>query len=173
MILITYYRDIPGIGVFGHAESGESGHDLVCAAASMLVYTLGQYVKNPDGVTDEDFYEEDPAEEDPAEEDFTERENPDNDFFREDVSKRGKVLELFPGMAIIRCRAEGEEEEEVRAVFDAVCNGFVLLARQFPENVTYRLIEGETQYDEYGEEIEVFDEEDDDEENEETDDIDT
>ena len=30
----------------GHAGSGEVGHDLVCASASILVYTLASFAKN-------------------------------------------------------------------------------------------------------------------------------
>ena len=32
--------------VQGHAGSGEVGHDLVCASASILVYTLASFAKN-------------------------------------------------------------------------------------------------------------------------------
>lgn len=32
--------------VEGHAQSGEVGHDLVCASASVLVWTLASFVAN-------------------------------------------------------------------------------------------------------------------------------
>ena len=40
MIEVIYYRKHSRVTVTGHANSGESGHDLVCAAASALAYTL-------------------------------------------------------------------------------------------------------------------------------------
>lgn len=40
MIEVIYYRKYHRVTVTGHAHSGESGHDLVCASASALVYTL-------------------------------------------------------------------------------------------------------------------------------------
>ena len=46
MIQVVYYRDINRLSISGHAKSGEVGHDLVCAAASILSYTLAAYVNN-------------------------------------------------------------------------------------------------------------------------------
>lgn len=40
MIEVTYDRKKLCLTVKGHAQSGEAGHDLVCSAASILVYTL-------------------------------------------------------------------------------------------------------------------------------------
>lgn len=40
MIQAVYNRKENKITVEGHAYSGEPGHDLVCASASILVYTL-------------------------------------------------------------------------------------------------------------------------------------
>ena len=105
MITVLYYKNNYCVGVFGHAESGEPGHDLVCAAASMLVHTLAAYLKKRD--EDTDVYSE---------------------------VEDGKVL---PGMALIGCTPDEEEAEAVREVFDAVCNGFALLAQYFPKNVEY------------------------------------
>lgn len=34
------------LNVKGHAESGEIGHDIVCASVSILTYTVGQIVKD-------------------------------------------------------------------------------------------------------------------------------
>lgn len=39
MITVAYHRKYHRIVVSGHACSGESGHDLVCASVSALVYT--------------------------------------------------------------------------------------------------------------------------------------
>lgn len=44
MIEATYDREQLKLTVKGHAQSGEAGHDLVCAAASILVYTLASNV---------------------------------------------------------------------------------------------------------------------------------
>lgn len=40
MIRVIYEPDAPQIEVTGHAGAGDYGHDLVCAAASILCYTL-------------------------------------------------------------------------------------------------------------------------------------
>lgn len=44
MIQVTYYRNHNRLTVTGHAGAGEEGHDLVCASASMLAYTLAANV---------------------------------------------------------------------------------------------------------------------------------
>ena len=44
MIQVVYYRDLNRVTVTGHAGSAEKGHDLVCASASMLAYTLAANV---------------------------------------------------------------------------------------------------------------------------------
>jgi uncharacterized protein YsxB (DUF464 family) len=46
VIKVTYHRDVSRVTVEGHALSGEAGHDLVCASASILAYTLAEFVKN-------------------------------------------------------------------------------------------------------------------------------
>ena len=46
MIKVVYHRDLNRVEVQGHAKSGEAGHDLVCASASILVYTLSSFVEN-------------------------------------------------------------------------------------------------------------------------------
>ena len=46
MIKVTYHRDLNRVSIYGHAQSGEIGHDLVCASASILTYTLASFVKN-------------------------------------------------------------------------------------------------------------------------------
>ena len=40
MIEVTYYRNINRLVMVGHAGAGAIGEDLVCAAASMIAYTL-------------------------------------------------------------------------------------------------------------------------------------
>ena len=44
MITATYHRKYNRVTVTGHAHSGESGHDLVCASVSALVLTLAANV---------------------------------------------------------------------------------------------------------------------------------
>jgi len=46
MIRIVYHRAYRRVTVDGHAQSGEDGHDLVCAAVSALAYTLGASIVN-------------------------------------------------------------------------------------------------------------------------------
>ena len=40
MITVTYNQKKHIVKVEGHAKSGEYGHDLICASASILVHTL-------------------------------------------------------------------------------------------------------------------------------------
>ena len=46
MIQVIYYRNYNRVTIQGHAHSGEPGHDLVCAGASTLAYTLAANVGN-------------------------------------------------------------------------------------------------------------------------------
>ena len=46
MIEVTYNVKKCKLTVKGHANSGEPGHDLVCASASILAYTLVANVEN-------------------------------------------------------------------------------------------------------------------------------
>ena len=46
MIKVVYRRKRNKLNIDGHAYSGEPGHDLVCASASILAYTLAASVKN-------------------------------------------------------------------------------------------------------------------------------
>lgn len=46
MVEVVYHRDYHRVTVDGHAGSGEAGHDLVCASASILAYTLAGNVMN-------------------------------------------------------------------------------------------------------------------------------
>lgn len=46
MIQAIYYRKYNRLTVTGHAGAAEPGHDLVCASASMLAYTLAANVAN-------------------------------------------------------------------------------------------------------------------------------
>lgn len=46
MIHAVYHRKYNRLTVTGHAGSAERGHDLICASASILVYTLAANVSN-------------------------------------------------------------------------------------------------------------------------------
>lgn len=46
MIQVVYHRNYNRLTVTGHAGSAELGHDLVCASASILAYTLAANVAN-------------------------------------------------------------------------------------------------------------------------------
>lgn len=46
MIHIVYHRKYHRVTAQGHAQSGEPGHDLVCASATILLYTLADRVLN-------------------------------------------------------------------------------------------------------------------------------
>ena len=46
MITVVYHRDRTRVAINGHAYSGEKGHDLVCASASILAHTLATLAKN-------------------------------------------------------------------------------------------------------------------------------
>lgn len=48
MIKIIYHRDKNRVSIEGHAESGEKGHDLVCASVSILAYTLASLMESMD-----------------------------------------------------------------------------------------------------------------------------
>ena len=45
MIQVVYLRDYNRVSIVGHAESAEKGKDLICASASILAYTLADFVK--------------------------------------------------------------------------------------------------------------------------------
>lgn len=49
MIRVTYCRKDHSLTVEGHSLSAEKGKDLVCASASILVYTLAAFIKNLKG----------------------------------------------------------------------------------------------------------------------------
>lgn len=44
MIQVIYHRKFHRLTMEGHARSAEPGHDLVCASASILAYTLAYNV---------------------------------------------------------------------------------------------------------------------------------
>ena len=106
MIRIVYRRDEHSVRICGHAGSGEAGHDLVCAAVSILAYTLSSYVMR--------------------------------------MEESGAVIHssavLCSGEAMIVCTPTKEMSGEVMRVMDSICEGFKILAGEFPKNVTYERV---------------------------------
>ena len=106
MITITYHRDFNRVSIEGHALSGEVGHDLVCASASILTYTLAEFVKN----------------------------------MKEARQIAFPAIDLAEGHALIACNAPDRYKGAVTLVFDSICAGFELLARNYPDNISYEIV---------------------------------
>jgi uncharacterized protein YsxB (DUF464 family) len=105
MIKVVYHRDLNRVTVEGHAQSGEEGHDLVCASASILIYTLASFVEN----------------------------------MKEARQVYNPKMELKEGDALISCDAPNKYKGSITLVFDTICGGFEILARDYPDNVTYEI----------------------------------
>ena len=105
MIKVVYHRDLHMLTMDGHAQSGEKGHDLVCASASILAYTLAQFVKN----------------------------------MKDAGQIRYPTIELKEGCAFIACNPSSRIRDAVKLAFDTVCAGFELLARDYPDNISYEI----------------------------------
>ena len=105
MIRVTYHRAFNRVSVVGHAGSAEKGKDLICASASILVYTLADFVKK--------------------------------------AEKEGQVwcsvIHIDEGDTIISCSPNEGKKESITEVFDAICRGFELLARDYPDNISYEI----------------------------------
>lgn len=108
MIKVVYHRDLNRVSVEGHARSGEEGHDLVCASASILVYTLASFAKNTSKAK----------------------------------QSHKLVLKLDSGNALVSCKAKSPYKPAITLVFDSICAGFEILARSYPENITYEIRRG-------------------------------
>ena len=106
MIKVTYNRAINRVSMTGHAKSGEAGHDLVCASATILAYTLASFVEN--------------------------------------MKCAGQIhnatITLIDGEALISCKAPSNYISSIMLVFDTICGGFELLARDYPDNISYERI---------------------------------
>ena len=105
MIAVVYHRDLNRVTVEGHALSGEVGHDLVCASASILAYTLASFVEN----------------------------------MKSAGQTRYPTIELSEGHALIDCNTKNSYKNSVKIAFDAICAGFELLARNYPDNISYEI----------------------------------
>lgn len=105
MIKVVYERNPMRLTVQGHAGSGEVGHDLVCASASILVYTLASFAKNT---------------------------------HKARQVKKLKIR-LDEGDAEVSFKAKPRFRVALTLVCDAICAGFELLARNYPENISYEI----------------------------------
>lgn len=105
MITVTYNQKKHIVKVEGHANSGEYGHDLICASASMLVHTLIANVQ-----------------------------------CFEKCSSKKSVVKLESGNTYIHCKPLEVYEGACELVFNSVCVGFELLANNYPENISYKIV---------------------------------
>ena len=105
MIHVVYHREYNRVTVEGHAGSGEKGHDLICAAASVLVETLATNAERIAG----------------------------------SGMASSPVIVLEEGRAEISCKPRSKYKYATAMVFDAVCEGFALLARDYPEYISYEI----------------------------------
>ena len=105
MITVVYHRDSNRVSVEGHAQSGEVGHDLVCASASILIYTLASFAKNTSKAK----------------------------------QSHKLVLKLDNGDAEVSCKSKRPYKAAITLVFDSICAGFELLARNYPDNISYEI----------------------------------
>lgn len=105
MITVIYHRSRHELSVCGHAGNGTVGHDLVCASASILAYTLAAAVQN--------------------------------------MADAGHVnhpqIIIRPGETLISCESTSRYRSPVTLVFDTICGGFELLARDYPKNISYEM----------------------------------
>lgn len=105
MIKVIYHRDLNRVSVTGHAQSGEVGHDLVCASASILVYTLAAVVQN----------------------------------MKQAKQVYNPTTELKEGDALISCDPPTKYKNSVTLVFDSICGGFDILAKNYPDNISFEM----------------------------------
>jgi uncharacterized protein YsxB (DUF464 family) len=105
VIEVVYNRPYHRLTVKGHAHSAEYGHDLVCASASILAYTIASQVAN----------------------------------LSSNKKVHKPVIKLESGDAEVACTVPNRYRASVTMMFDTVCGGFELLARDFPQYISYEL----------------------------------
>lgn len=106
MILIVYRRGEHTLSIHGHAGAGEPGHDPVCAAVSILAYTLADFVRTS----------------------------------HQAKQVKRPVTKMEPGDTVISCKPRPDTKAAVSLVFDAICGGFALLERDYPENIVFNVL---------------------------------
>lgn len=104
MIKVNYHRQYFRLTVEGHANSGEEGHDLVCASCSILAHTLASNVMNWVGAGQ--------------------------------ASEPG--ITMNKGYALVSCKPNHRYKSILTLVMDAICGGFELLAKDYPEYIEYQ-----------------------------------
>lgn len=106
MVQITYHKRLNCVEIKGHAKSGKKGHDLACAATSILAYTLASAVNG--------------------------------------LKDCGACvycdIKLDEGDCHISCKPREKRTSAVELVFITICEGFRLLARDYPKNVSYVIV---------------------------------
>ena len=105
MIKAIYYRRYNRLTIEGHANSGEPGHDLVCAGVSVLAYTLAANVGNMEA----------------------------------NCLIRNPIVKLESGVAEISCEPKHKAAAFVSRIFEAVCVGFEMLDRDYPQYISYEI----------------------------------
>ena len=106
MIEVKYDRRHLTVTVTGHAKSDEPGKDLVCAAATILTYTLAGNAES----------------------------------LAEDHSKfHHPKITLEEGNASIRVRPIGSMRAVAAVILDAICAGYDILQKQYPQYVLYEV----------------------------------
>ena len=105
MIQVTYNRRSHKITAKGHANSAEKGVDLVCASASVLLYTVAANALD----------------------------------LKEKGYARHVTTKIKEGDSEIVCVPKCQYKAATDLLISAVCVGFELLAKQYPENVSYEL----------------------------------
>ena len=112
MIEIHYDPRKYSVTLQGHAGAGIPGQDLVCCAASMLVYTLAANVRR--------------------------------------MQKSGWMkktqIRLAPGDAKVVCTPYANARSRVNSRIDAICMGFLLLQKEYPDFVRFTIINREEIY---------------------------
>lgn len=103
MINIRYDKEKFCLELEGHAGAGIPGQDLVCCAASILVYTLAANVRR----------------------------------MRHCGWLEEARICLAPGDARISCSPHERARDRVAARVDAICLGFRMLEKEYPEFVKF------------------------------------
>lgn len=106
MINVIYDRSVPSVTVDGHAKSGEFGHDLVCAACSILTHTLAEDVKR---------------------------------LCQDKRRVRRPIVDIREGKATVACSPIHGMQALTALTFDNVVVGYELLAREYPDNITFKI----------------------------------
>lgn len=109
MMDITYRRRRMQIMALGHAGYAPAGQDVVCAAATMLLYTLAGNLRKLHRNDPKRYY--------------------------------GTRIRLTPGFAVVEARARYDARITTMLIFDAIANGFRMLAKSYPQYVRFTQVD--------------------------------